>query len=329
MSTMKMNTSNRRTFNKNLLVAGLTSMVGTSLLSCKPEEKEVVKPSLGDKKELFFKLSLAQWSFHRALKSGKMDPLDFAKEARALGFEGIEYVNQFYKGKATDNSYLHKMNVEARKHKVKQLLIMVDGEGSMADLDKQKRLRAVDNHKKWLDAASALGCHSIRVNCHGEGSAADVSMAGIEGLSRLSEIAAKQNLNVIVENHGGYSSDGNWMSNVIKKVNKPNCGTLPDFGNFCTERKEGVEWSKSCIKEYDKYKGITELMPYAKAVSAKSNVFNENGQEKNIDYGRILKIVKKAGYSGYIGVEYEGETPERDGIIKTRDLLISEGLKLT
>ena len=313
----------RRRFAKGLILTSCAGMAGFYLGACKNEVDTSIPADLKDGK-VFFKLSLAQWSFHKALQTGGMDNLDFASKAKSLGFEGIEYVNQFFKDKAKDNMYLHQMNVRAKSAGIEQLLIMIDGEGSLATPDSNELKQSVDNHRKWIDAASALGCHSIRVNCFGVGTSEDVAAAGIDGLSMLSEIAATQNINVIVENHGGYSSVGQWMSAVIEKVNMDNCGTLPDFGNFCIEREGGEMWGTPCIKEYNKYKGVKELLPHAKAVSAKSFDFDNKGNETTIDYKKMLSLVKLAGYKGYIGVEYEGENlSEEEGIIKTRDLLLS------
>ncbi len=275
--------------------------------------------------ELFFKISLAQWSLHRTLFDGKMDNLDFAATARNnYGIDGIEYVNQFFKDKAKDETYLAEMKKRAEDNGVKSLLIMIDGEGSLGELEDAKRKISVENHYKWIDAAHFLGCHSIRVNAGGSGTMEEVAKAAAQSLSELSDYASQAGLNVCVENHGGYSSNGEWLAGVMKAVGKPNCGTLPDFGNFCIKRGEG-----ECLEEYDRYKGVTELMPFAKAVSAKSNVFGADGQESNIDYSRILKIVKDAGYTGYIGIEYEGsELSEDEGIKATKALLESAGKML-
>lgn len=269
-----------------------------------------------------YKLSLAQWSLHKALQSGDMDNLEFADKAKILGFSGVEYVNQFFKDKAEDTKYLDRMIAAANTAGVKSLLIMIDGEGYIGDLDKVKRDEAINNHKKWIDAAKYLGCHSIRVNAHGEGTEEEVSTAAIDGLRRLSQYAATKGINVLVENHGGYSSNGMWLANVMESVALDNCGTLPDFGNFCIQRENGEMWGAPCIKEYDKYKGVSELMPYAKALSAKSLEFDENGNETTINYSKMISIAREAGYNGYIGVEYEGETlSEEKGIIATRDLI--------
>ena len=268
------------------------------------------------------RLSLAEWSFHKELQANKMDHLQFAEKAAALGFEGVEYVNQFFKDKATDTSYLSQMKDKANAAGVKQLLIMIDEEGYLADKDPGRRDEAVKNHFKWVDAAAFLGCHSIRVNAHGEGTPEEVAANAVDGLSKLAKYAATKNINVIVENHGGYSSNGQWLSGVMKSINMPNAGTLPDFGNFCVKREKGDMWESKCVEEYDKYKGVEELMTYAKAVSAKSYDFDAEGKETTIDFIKMMDIVKKAGYKGFVGVEYEGKNlSEEKGIITTRDLL--------
>ena len=267
-------------------------------------------------------ISLAQWSFHKALQDSSMTHLEFIKTAGSMGFTGVEYVSSFFKDHVTDTAYLDEMSAIAVASGVKQLLIMVDGEGYLADTDDLQRKYAVLNHYKWIDAAARLGCHSIRVNAHGEGSPDEVKEAGVTGLSDLSDYAALKNINVIVENHGGYSSDGMWLTSLIQKVNKPNCGTLPDFGNFCLKRENNEMWNAPCLEWYDKYKGVSEMMPFAKAVSAKSYDFDENGNETTIDYQKMLQIVKEAGYDGFIGVEYEGvKLDETSGIKATKALI--------
>lgn len=277
-------------------------------------------------KELFFQISLAQWSMNKSFFGGKLDNLDFAATAKnQFGLDGIEYVNQFFKDKAEDSAYLAEMKKRADDNGVKSLLIMIDREGDLGGTVDADRLQAVENHYKWVDAAKYLGCHSIRVNAAGKGTAEEVAAAAVDGLGKLSEYAAKAGLNVIVENHGGYSSDGSWLAGVMSQVNMDNCGTLPDFGNFCVERGED-----GCANMYDRYKGVTELMPFAKAVSAKTHDFDANGNETHTDYKKMLQIVKDAGYRGYIGVEYEGkELDEVTGIQKTIDLMKRVGMELS
>lgn len=308
-----------------MLGAGLTSV---SLNSCakKPMDgNKIVKNTNGD--NMFFKISLAEWSFHKSIFGGKLKHLDFAAKTKSLGMNGIEYVNQFFKDKAEDFSFLNQMNQAAADNGVTQLLIMIDGEGGLGAPDDTERNKAVEKHYKWVNAAKYLGCHSIRVNAFGEGSAEDVGSAAVQGLGALAEYGAKENINVIVENHGGYSSDGAWLSNVMKQINMPNCGTLPDFGNFCTKRKKG---SWDCEEEYDRYKGVEEMMPFAKAVSAKAHNFDASGNEPQTDFVKMMSIVKDHGYTGYVGIEYEGQSlSEEAGIIATRDLLLKVGKQLS
>jgi len=265
-----------------------------------------------------FKISLAQWSLHRTIRDAKqMDHLDFAKVAREqFGIDAVEYVNQFFKDKAKDESYLADMKQRAADHGVTSLLIMIDGEGALGAPQEGDRIKTVENHKKWVDAAKFLGCHSIRVNAGSTGSFEEQQKLAADGLRRLSEYAGGAGLNVLVENHGGLSSNGEWLAGVMKLVNMDNCGTLPDFGNFMISRGDNPV-------EYDKYKGVTELMPFAKAVSAKTYDFDESGNESTIDYRRMMQIVLDAGYNGYVGIEYEGRRlGEHEGIRKSKDLLV-------
>lgn len=271
-----------------------------------------------------FKISLAQWSLHKALQEKRMDNLDFAaKAANTFDIHAIEYVNQFFKDKAADASYLSEMNKRAADAGVKQLLIMIDGEGGLAEPNDMTRKIAVENHYKWADAAKTLGCHSIRVNAYGSTADRDVFHASaVDGLGRLATHAASIGINVIVENHGGLSSDGKWLSGVMKEINMPNCGTLPDFGNFCVKDADQSMGQSGCMQEYDRYLGVQELLPYAKAVSAKSYDFDSEGNETKIDYARMIKILKKSVYRGYLGIEYEGSRlSEDEGIMATKKLL--------
>ena len=260
-----------------------------------------------------FKISLAQWSLHRTFFGKKADPLDFAKISKTeFGIDGIEYVNQFFKDKAKDQAYLGELKKRADDHGVTSVLIMCDGEGALGDPDEKKRLEAVDNHKKWVEAAKFLGCHSIRVNAQSSGTYWEQMKLAADGLKKLGEFGATHQIGVIVENHGGLSSNGTWLSSTIHTANHPACGTLPDFGNFKIDNKV---W-------YDRYKGTEELMPFAKGVSAKSHEFDDAGNETMTDYRKMLPIVLSYGYHGWIGVEYEGSKhSESEGIKLTKTLL--------
>ncbi|MEZ6071234.1 MAG: sugar phosphate isomerase/epimerase family protein [Pirellulales bacterium] len=264
------------------------------------------------RKEPMFKISLAEWSLHKSLQAGKLDNLDFAKTADGFGIHGIEYVNSFFKDKAKDTDYLTDLKGRAEDLGIQSLLIMIDGEGNLGDPDEAERTKAIENHHRWVEAAKFLGCHSIRVNARSSGSYDEQIALAADGLRRLSEFAKPYDINVIVENHGGLSSNGAWLSAVMEKVDLENCGTLPDFGNF--HLGDG--------KEYDRYQGVEELMPYAKAVSAKSHDFDAEGNEIHTDYFRMMKIVVDAGFLGWVGIEYEGsELSEPAGIVATKKLL--------
>lgn len=265
-------------------------------------------------KKPLFRISLAQWTLVKELKSGKIDNLQFAEVAAKHGIEGLEYVNQFFMDKAGDESYLSQMKKRASDSGVESVLIMCDREGNLGNPDTAKRKQTVDNHRKWIDAAKFLGCHSIRVNARSEGSWEEQVKLSTDGLAQLTEIGAKSDMNVIVENHGGLSSNGKWLVEVIKKVNQKRCGTLPDFGNF----------KISDTESYDSYLGVKELMPFAKGVSVKDTVWDAKGKQGPLDFEKMLSIVLKAGYRGFCGIEfggYAGLTQSRESLEKARTAL--------
>lgn len=287
--------------------------------------------------KLFFKISLAEWSLHRALFSKQLDHLDFPLYAKQkFGIDAVEYVNQFFMDRAKDSAYLAELKKRCDDHGITSVLIMCDLEGDLGDVDKASRQAAVENHYKWVEAAEFLGCHAIRVNAAGQGDPEDTGRYVVESLTELATFASNYGISVVVENHGGYSSNGAWLSGVMKEVGLPNCGTLPDVGNFCIKqrvpREPTVEayLTTECLEEYDRYQGLTELMPFAKGVSAKTYDFDEQDNETSIDYRRVLREVSDAAFSGYIGIEYEGHRlPADEGIIKTKSLLERIGRELT
>ena len=255
-----------------------------------------------------FQISLAEWSLHKALFGKQLDHLDFPRCARRdYGLDAIELVNQFFKDKAKDRAYLNECKQRAEGEGVKILLLMCDDVGHLGDADATQRRKAVEQHYAWAEAARFLGAHSIRVNAYSTGSPEEQCARVADGLRQLAEFGGQLGLNVLVENHGGLSSHGDWLTSVIQRVNLPNCGTLPDFGNF---------------QDYDRYQAVAEMMPFAKAVSAKANDFDAQGNCLETDYCRMLKIVRTAGYDGYVGIEYEGEQlSEPEGIRATKKLL--------
>jgi L-ribulose-5-phosphate 3-epimerase len=297
-----MKNSNRRNFLKTTLAYG----AGTALLPAFMSNCSALKSR--------FKISLAEWSFHKTLFNGGMTNLDFPVVARELNIEGIEYVNQFFMDKAKDEKYLAELKSITENENVENVLIMCDREGMVGHPEKNERIKTVENHKKWIDAAAFLGCHSIRVNAASQGTYEEQQRLAADGLRMLCEYGDTKNINIIVENHGGLSSNGEWLAEVIEMTDHERAGTLPDFGNFIINRQTG--------EEYDRYKGVELLMPYAKGVSAKSHAFDEEGNETKSDYYRLMQIVKDSGYKGWVGIEYEGsELPEKQGIIATKHLL--------
>jgi sugar phosphate isomerase/epimerase len=302
-------------FNRRQFLAATSAAAAVSLAS--PNLSLGFAGQTAEEKELPFEISLAQWSLNRELRNGKLDNLDFAKTSKDMGIHAVEYVNQFFMDKAEDTGYLDQMKARCSDNGVTSLLIMVDREGNLGDPNTEARKKAVENHHKWVAAAKHLGCHSIRVNAASAGAYEEQVKLAADGLRQLSEFGAKHDINVIVENHGGLSSNGQWLAQVIRKVDMDNCGTLPDFGNFWISRPNGDNKGE----EYDRYMGISALMPFAKAVSAKSHAFDAEGNETASDYSRIMKIVYDSGYRGHVGIEFEGPTDAKEGVLATKKLL--------
>jgi len=262
--------------------------------------------------ELFFKISISQFSFASQFWTKQLDPLDFAAKSKELGISGLDYCSMFFADRAKDTVFLNELKKRAADNGSYNLRIMIDGEGVLGDLNETVRLKAVENHYKWIDAAATLGCPMIRVNVEGDGAPADVANSAVDSLGRLVAYGSKQNIDVIVENHVGISCNAGWLAGVMKQVNSPHCGTLADFGNFCINRtkpeiRDIAGYMKTkCLEEYDRYKGITELMPFAKGVHAKSHLFNAAGDDIETDFYRMFKIIKNSGFKGWVSVEYEG-----------------------
>lgn len=299
---------------RNFLSVTLTAGIATSVL---PSTNFIKFNSIQN-----LKISLAQWSLNKSIKTGKLPILDFAKKARSFGIEGIEFVSGLYT-RDTDilerismNSLAKELIKRSDDYGIDNVLFMIDNQGDLASSNKNERLQAIDNHKKWIDLSAEIGCKTMRVNLNGEKDLNKWTKNSVKSLTALNKY--NENINVVVENHGGLSSSGKYLSNVMSKVKLENCGTLPDFGNFCMN---GSPWG-NCTQMYDRYLGTEELMPYAHAVSAKSYDFDDQGNETSIDYKRMMDIVKKSGYQGYVGIEYEGNRlGEDDGIIATKKLL--------
>ncbi len=298
----------RRIFIRNSIVSA-TALATTPMFAYAGAEKEL-------------QISLAQWSLHRSFNDGTLDPVVFASIAKnKYNINACEYVNGFYHDKAKDEKFWNEMKERSANAGVTNLVMMVDDEGDMGAASENKRLKAVENHYKWVHATKLLGCHTMRVNAFGDSDREIYRMAIMDTMSRLADYAAKMDINIVIENHGLFSSDAALIAGIIKEVNRPNFGALPDFGNWCLSAKWGTTQGE-CDKVYDRYQGVSELLPYAKAVSAKSYNFNEQGEDRKIDYYRMMKIVKESDYEGYIGIEYEGvEKSEHEGILISKELM--------
>ena len=289
------------------------NFIKTASLAAAAVASPAFASNLLQRKNDFFEISLAQWSLHKALFAGKLTNMDFPLKAkRDFGIDIVEYVSVFFQGKEADKSYVNSLKQITKDNGIRNNLIMVDGEGDLGDLDEKKRMKAVENHYKWVETAKVLGCKSIRVNAFGKGTAEEVKAAVVDGLRKLTNFASKSKINVIVENHGSYSSNGKWLAEVMREVNHPFCGTLPDFGNFRISETE----------KYDLYQGVQDLLPFAKAISAKTFRFDDSGNEPDIDYFRLFDMIRKSGFKGVVGIEWEGNSlSEDEGILATKRLL--------
>ena len=305
---------------------GGKGIIGLSAIAALPLLSKNILTMAQTNSNLFFKISLAEWSLNRTLFSGKLTNMEFpAKAKNGFGIHAVEYVNQFFKDKAEDEAYLSELKSRTTDLNVENVLNMVENEGHLEDSNDSKRKTAIENHFKWVEAAKFLGCHSIRVNAYATSEdPAEAKAAAVDGLGKLTEFAEPYRIGIIVENHGGFSSNGKWLADVMKQVNKPGCGTLPDFGNFCI--KGGPN---GCVEEYDRYLGVKELMPFAKGVSAKASAFDAEGNCMETDYYKMLKIVKDAGYRGYIGIESGSPTDEDKAIRLTKALMEKVGAQFS
>ena len=304
----------RRNFIERALAGSMGLMVGVEMLAAHEHRgMNLTKP----------KISLAQWSLHRALEKGEINPEDFAGIAKDMyQINAVEYVNGFYASHANDQKFWQQMNNRALEAGVKNLLIMVDNEGDLGDPDPAKRKKAVENHFKWVDAAKIMNCHSIRVNAFGTGDRQTLMEALIDGLGLLASYGSEQEIHVLIENHGLHSSDARFITDIIKEVNNPFLGTLPDFGNWCLSAEWGSTQGGKCKESFDPFLGLELMLPYAKGVSAKSYDFDADGKESSMDYSRLLKMVKSSDFKGYIGIEYEGtKLSENEGILATKRLI--------
>ncbi len=286
--------------------------------SCKLAEKEEGQREISPSNE---RLVLAQWSFNRELFKGEMSTFDFIRAAKEMGFAGVEYVNQFFKDRIEDVEYLDSLKTIAQEVGIKNTLLMIDGAGNLGASKKSERLEAVAMHQKWILAAKRIGCPNIRINAHGDGSREEVFAACKESIKALSNFGKLHEVGILIENHGSFSSDGDWLASLVAELDLPNISSLADFDNWCIERENGELWGAPCVKEYDRYEGMKLLLPTAKSVSVKAFDFDEEGWPKKTDFRKMFALIHEAGYDGYLAVEFEGHTIDaREGIMKTKAL---------
>lgn len=303
---------------RSILIIAFSTTLSILCLNCKPKAQDL-KPSTQN--AFKDKLVLAQWSFNKELFAGQMNTFDFIREAKEMGFSGVEFVNQFFMDKIEDEAYLDSLRATSEKIGIKNTLLMIDRAGNLGASDEKEREAAVLEHKKWMLAAAHLGCPNIRVNAHGDGSSEEVFEACKSSIAKLLTWGKQRKVGVIIENHGGYSSDGDWLYRLIQELEPYGVASLADFDNWCIERENGELWGAPCVKEYDRYKGMQQLLPSAKSVSVKAFEFDANGLPVKSDFSRMFRLIRDSGYDGYLAVEFEGHGIDaKEGILKTKAL---------
>ena len=266
------------------------------------------------------KISLQCYSFASSLFTKKMNIIDFPKIVREdFNIDAAEYWNRPMVEKRRDSNFIRELNKRTNDYGLENTFMLVDlinfqtGESkSLCSRDKIERNFAIEEHKEWIEFSKAIGCKGIRVNLWSDNmTRSEVKSISQDSLGELLEFSNKINMSIVIENHGGYTSDAKWLIDLIKSINHPKLGTLPDFGtrNFCIKRAPKTEsgiFGSQCVDQYDKYKGVKEMLPYAKGISAKSHTFNNDGEEMSTDYKKMINLIKASGFNDYIAIEYEG-----------------------
>ena len=289
------------------------------------------------------KISLQCFSFASEFYKGNFDLSNFSKIVReTYNLDGAEFWSIPFMGKEKNSFFLNELRQKSNDYGIKNTIILVDlldmqtmkQGNSLASIDKKERNQAIEDHKPWIDAAKSIGCDSIRINLWSDASKEEVMKVSIESISKLLEYSSDKNISIVIENHGGHTGDAKWLVNLIKKINNKNLGTLPDFGtlNFCVKRDLNLDFTAKCFSQYDKYLGVKELLPYAKGISAKSTQFDLKGNETTTNFKKMVRLIKKSNFEGYISIEYEGAIRDtfakqknhlstHDGILATKKLL--------
>ena len=263
----------------------------------------------GGDESAWLKLAVQQYSFNRQLRSGELAMIDYPRTVvKGTGIKALEYYNGHMEEKARDTGFFEEVRKRCDDLGAVNTMMLCKSKDALDSPDPEIRASAIEGYRPWLDATKILGGQYIRVDVRSDGDPDEQKKHAADGLTALCEVAGSEyELGIVVENHGGHSGNGKWVAELMETVALDNCGTLPDFQNF---------------KEYDPYMGIEEMMPYAKIVCAKAKAFDEAGNEINVDYRRMLKIVKDSGYTGYIGIEFEGHGVDPiAGINLTKELI--------
>ena len=299
--------NSRRKFLKNTF-----SVFSTTLLAPNLFAKKIDKSKMD--------IGLQMYSFAPLIMQGKFDLLGFPDLVKnTYGINGAEYWSIPFMGRENDRDFLNDLKRRSDDNGVDNLIILVDdidiktmqSGPSLASSNKNDRDTAIDYHKKWVDVAKNIGCHSIRINLRSEEeNDQKILENSSESISKLIEFSKQDIISIVIENHGGITGDADWLVSLMKNVDSKHLGTLPDFGtyNFCIKRGNlnFQSLSENCEDQYDKYLGVKKLMPYAKGVSAKSHEFDKDGEELSTNYSRMIKIISESNYKGYITIEYEG-----------------------
>ena len=325
---------NRRKFIKNIFKSSAAISLSSPLLN-----NDLFANYVSNK----LKISLQCFSFASEFYKGNFNLSNFSKIVReTYNLDGAEFWSIPFMGKEKNSNFLNELRQKSNDYGVKNTIILVDlldmqtmkQGNSLASIDKKERNQAIEDHKPWIDAAKSIGCDSIRINLWSDASMQEVMKVSIESISKLLEYASDKNISIVIENHGGHTGDAKWLVNLIKKINNKKLGTLPDFGtlNFCVKRDLNLDFTAKCLSQYDKYLGVKELLPYAKGISAKSTQFDLKGNETDTNFKKMVRLIKKSNFEGYISIEYEGairdtfsqqnnHLPTHDGILATKKLL--------
>lgn len=283
----------------------LSKSVAAGVASSLIVPAEVLAGAAGPKRPTKNDISLAQWALVQEIRDGKWKNSDFPRIAREdFDINGIEFVSTLFE--LPTYSYLKRLQRDAEKYKVTMVLIMVDDEGETCDPSREMRIQTAINHRKWVDIAKFLGCHSIRTNCRGPKDAPKDRALGwaADCYNRLLEYAAAAGIGILIENHGGLSNDPDWMISLFKKVDNPYFGSYPDW------RGPG--------REFDNYEYLRKMLPYAGGMSYR----NQPTEEQT---ARLIKLCRNSDYRGWYGIESGGRDEIKLGKKLLEKYLLQKG----